>query len=69
MMVTMIDVPSGWKYGFPKEWTDTSLRGEGFKKWLIENGYPEKEFESLGNTFYYRTFEMEKDERLTGDHK
>lgn len=34
----LIDPPSGWKYGFPKELPEnvTDLR-----QWLIDNGYPE----------------------------
>lgn len=37
-MVTMIDPPSGWRYGFPKALPNgiTDIR-----KWLIEQGYPE----------------------------
>jgi hypothetical protein len=37
---TMIDPPSGWKYGFPKELPDDI---KDFKQWLIDNGYPESE--------------------------
>lgn len=34
----LIDPPSGWRYGFPKELPEnvTDLR-----QWLIDNGYPE----------------------------
>lgn len=42
----MIDPPSGWKYGFPKECKAYAEYG-GFpvniKVWLIANGYPESE--------------------------
>ena len=45
----MIDPPSGWLYGFPKELPedvkDTSA-------WLVENGYPQKEIDKLGEHFY-----------------
>jgi len=38
----IVDPPSGWKYGFPKECTwDTWRDVEKFKAWLLENGYPE----------------------------
>jgi hypothetical protein len=40
MMKKMIDPPSGWKYGFPKELPDDI---KDFKQWLIDNGYPESE--------------------------
>jgi len=47
-MVMVVDPPSGWKYGFPKEcpehvWESTDV--SVFRKWLIESGYPEKEAE------------------------
>jgi hypothetical protein len=36
--VTMIDPPSGWKYGFPKPIPDP--RPEDMTEWFFENGYP-----------------------------
>lgn len=39
----MIDPPSGWKYGFPKEYPDMTLPIEELKTWLVENGYPKDE--------------------------
>ena len=41
-MATMIDPPSGWKYGFPKELPEDV---EDIKQWLIDNGYPEKDID------------------------
>ena len=38
--VTMVDPPSGWKYGFPKELPENVV---DFRQWLIDNGYPESE--------------------------
>lgn len=42
MSNTYIDPPSGWKYGFPKilpaDVTD-------IRRWLIDNGYPERDIE------------------------
>ena len=35
---TMIDPPSGWRYGFPKELPEDQ-RGR-IIDWLIEQGYP-----------------------------
>ena len=47
----MIDPPSGWKYGFPKpipeDVTDVN-------KWLVENGYPQKEIDEYGEHFHCR---------------
>jgi len=44
MAKTMIDPPSGWKYGFPKvipkEHQNRTL------EWLVENGYPQEEIDS-----------------------
>jgi hypothetical protein len=41
----IIDPPSGWKYGFPKEIPENVITPEDFKKWFIKNGYPEKDIE------------------------
>jgi len=37
-LVTYIDPPSGWRYGFPKELPD--LRPDDIEAWLVEQGYP-----------------------------
>lgn len=53
MKVKMIDPPSGWMYGFPKEIPE----GVGDTcKWLVDNGYPEKLIKDLGNNFYVRNW-------------
>lgn len=36
-----IDPPSGWRYGFPKEFTEEDCHN--LELWLIANGYPEKD--------------------------
>ena len=44
-MKTMIDVPSGYKYGFPKE-LPSNINGDNlkqFRAWLLSEGYPEKD--------------------------
>ena len=51
-MRTMIDPPSGWKYGFPKilpEPAPTNIR-----EWLVDNDYPQSEIDSLGEYFACR---------------
>ena len=45
----MIDPPSGWLYGFPKELPEGV---ENVLAWLVENGYPQKEIDKLGEHFY-----------------
>ncbi len=50
-MIKIIDPPSGWLYGFPKEIPEDI---KDVKGWLIQNGYPIEEIESLGETFMYR---------------
>ncbi len=43
----IIDPPSGWRYGFPKE--------VSMENWLLECGYPEKDLElamKYGRSWY-----------------
>ena len=47
----MIDPPSGWMYGFPKEIPEDV---DNTTEWLIDNGYPEKLIKDLGDNFYVR---------------
>ena len=49
----MIDPPSGWKYGFPKEIPEHI---DNTKKWLIENGYPEEEIKKCGDSFFVLSY-------------
>lgn len=46
----IIDPPCGWLYGFPKELPEGV---ENVLAWLVENGYPQKEIDRLGEHFYY----------------
>ena len=55
--VMMIDPPSGWKYGFPKVLPEEA-KGHNLE-WLVENGYPQSEIDSLGKYFYCRCWEQE----------
>ena len=52
----MIDPPSGWKYGFPKPIPDDRINDQ--LKWLVEEGYPQKEIDNLGEYFFCRTWEQ-----------
>jgi hypothetical protein len=40
----LVDPPSGWAYGFPKEWDKD--KHPNLHEWIVENGYPR---EMLGN--------------------
>lgn len=59
-MRRMIDPPSGWLYGFPKEMplfvTDT-------RAWLVANGYPQKEIDEYGDNFYCRYWMEREDDK------
>lgn len=57
----MIDPPSGWRYGFPKQLPEDIL---DVHAWLISEGYPQSEIDSMGNYFYCRQWE-ESDENLS----
>ena len=50
-MIKIIDPPSGWQYGFPKPIPEDI---KDVRQWLVENGYPQKEIDDMGETFMYR---------------
>lgn len=43
--ITIIDPPSGWRYGFPRPVPQEVLGNDKLGPWLIEKGYPEKDVE------------------------
>lgn len=57
MSKLIIDPPSGWKYGFPRE-VPKYLTDEEFKQWLLDCGYPEKHIELALN--YSRFWEEDE---------
>jgi len=63
-MATIIDPPSGWKYGFPKE-IPQEIIGKGelpLITWLVQEGYPQSEIDALGEYFHCRYwFEPDED--------
>lgn len=59
-MATIIDPPSGWKYGFPKPIPED--RRYDALTWLVEQGYPQSEIDDLGEHFYYRCWEKPDDD-------
>ena len=57
MKVTMIDPPSGWKYGFPKPMPKVFATWKEQEEWLVSEGYPQSEIDSCGDHFYCRYWE------------
>jgi hypothetical protein len=55
-LITYIDPPSGWKYGFPKPIPDFTT---DHRKWIVEQGYPQKLIDELGEHFYVRYWREE----------
>ncbi len=53
-MTVIIDPPSGWRYGFPKIYDKDP--DEDIEKWLLNNGYPQKELD-WGAAKYCRFWE------------
>ena len=58
MSTKIIDPPSGWMYGFPKAIPNDV---KDFNKWLVENGYPQKELDRFESGVPCR-FWFEEDE-------
>jgi len=46
--ITWYDPPSGWRYGFPKEYNP--LFGETLEQTLLRDGYPQREIDNSGAT-------------------
>jgi len=53
-VTTMIDPPSGWRYGFPKVLPDDV---ENVLEWLVSEGYPQSEIDACSKHFYCRYWE------------
>ena len=58
--VTIIDPPSGWRYGFPKPLPDPAP--ENIHEWLVSEGYPQSEIDACGKHFYCRYWEHEDEQ-------
>ena len=52
--VEFVDPPSGWMYGFPKCFPYPRPEGFDVLKWIIEQGYPQKEVDKFGDNFICR---------------
>ena len=57
--VLMVDPPSGYRYGFPKPYDKEKY--PDFHAWLVSEGYPQREIDSLGEHFYCRFWHKEND--------
>ena len=58
--VLMVDPPSGHRYGFPKPYDKE--KHPDFHAWLVSEGYPQREIDSLGEHFYCRWWHEENDQ-------
>jgi len=58
-MVRMCDPPSGWKYGFPKPMPAEFHTFEELEAWLVSEGYPQKEIDSMGKYFYCKYWDQD----------
>lgn len=66
--VTIIDPPSGWRYGFPKIYdfipSSPNLLDEEYEKeiveWFLDNGYPQHEI-NQGSLKWCRYWQEEVD--------
>jgi hypothetical protein len=60
--IKLIDPPTGWKYGFPKELPAMVHDIDG---WLVANGYPQSiidDFKKKNKDLPYRCWTVEVDE-------
>jgi hypothetical protein len=53
--ITLVDPPSGWKYGFPKELPE----GKDYEELLRESKYPEKDIPLALTYSRWQTEEVE----------
>ncbi len=58
-MAKMIDPPSGWRYGFPKEYDNPD--NLPMYEWLVANGYPQEEIDVWGDTGMWVRFIFDSD--------
>lgn len=59
-MTYIVDPPSGWQFGFPKECPNEIYEAgiDAVKDWLVEEGYPESL--TKPGWFYIRTIFREE---------
>ena len=64
--MTIIDPPSGWKYGFPKPIPEDRIKDATV--WLVEQGYPQSLIDDLGEHFGCKYWQ-EPDEPIVVSNK
>src|ERR1700677_3756798 len=65
--ITIYDPPSGWRYGFPREYEP--LRGESLVQTLLRDGYPQKEIDSFKGDVPCRFWEAKKGNYIVNSPK
>lgn len=63
--MTLYDPPSGWKYGFPKQYNP--LPGETLEQTLLRDGYPQREIDNGGAKYCRFIGSYDEPKRLPGD--
>lgn len=53
----LIDPPSGWLYGFPKQLDRDLVTGRELREWVVKNGYPRSVMDSYCNCFPIRVID------------
>jgi hypothetical protein len=72
--IKLVDPPYGHRYGFPKQYVEADgTEPKDLIEWLIRNGYPKSEIDSLGESFYCQwqevSVEIPKIKRVLSEHK
>ena len=62
--MTIYDPPSGWRYGFPREYKP--LPGESLIDTLLRDGYPQKEID-WGGGEHVRFWETTADQKESNE--
>lgn len=57
---SLVDLPEGWLYGFPKVYTGDVTDLQGVIDWAIKEGYPTKVISEYKDKFYIRVIEMDE---------
>jgi len=52
-MITFVDPPEGWRYGFPKPYPHGNDYSK-LREWFLSEGYPEKDIELALKYSWYR---------------
>jgi len=61
MKITIYDPPSGWQYGFPRQYLPQP--GETIEETLLRDGYPQREIDN-GGASHIQFWEQEIDSEI-----